>query len=119
MPTYVFKAKDGEDIAEHYFPLEEMPRYGDEVEIEGRTWVRIFEGSSASVRMEPITTARSMPRRGDPRDPGAPRYDRRGNAVLVTSEEKASYAKAYEQHNHEKCHYERTSSQGAFKDDDA
>jgi hypothetical protein len=38
--------------------------------------------------------------------------------VLVTTEEKLSYAKRYEQKNHEPCRFERTSSQGAFGDEE-
>jgi len=95
------------------------PKVGEEVHLDGFVWHRMpdFEPAVAHVRMEKATVAHSMPRRGDPRDPGAPRYDRRNRPVLLTSEEKATYAKKYEQHNKESCHYERTSSQGAFEDE--
>lgn len=120
MPIYVFERSEGGEkvVAERFYPLDEMPRYGERVEFDGHEWVRVVERGGGAVRMEPVTIAHSMPRRGDRRDPGAPRYDRRGRPVLKTAVEKMDYAKRYTDKNHEPMHFERTSSQGAFGDEE-
>lgn len=121
MPNYCFERMDAEGNRIHkdlFYPLEERPAYGASVTFGGFEWIRVMENRSPPVRIEPETIAHSMPRRGDPRDPGAPRYDRRRRPVLITTEEKQTYAKKYEQHNREPCRFERTSSQGAFGDEE-
>lgn len=105
------------------YPDGQEPAEGEKRQIDGWVWERLRSEKPAQnlgpflPRNRP-TVAHSMPRRGDPRDPGAPRYDRRGRPVLETTEERLTYAKRYEQHNNEPCRFERTSSQGAFDDED-
>ena len=119
-PLYDFERKDecgAVQRREHYFALEDMPHYGDEVEIDGQRWTRVMERRPATAKIPGVTVAHSRPRKGDPRDPGAPAYDHRNRAILKNRAEKDDYAKRYNDKNEDQIRFEHSGSEGAYGDE--
>lgn len=48
MPLYTFESIDGQ-VQDFFYTMAEVPRLGDEVEIDGKKWKRVFTKPNASI----------------------------------------------------------------------
>lgn len=88
------KAADGA-LIERYYPVDRMPKIGATRRIGGKSYRRLPPVTRPPHVAPSFIMSNSLPRRGDPRDVGAPAYSAKGKPIFTSKKQGEEYVAKY------------------------